>query len=127
MKSIQKYLLSLLAVTLIVVVSNCKSYGQSPVEFTCTVEDASTDGSNGKIYLSLIKGNPPFVFRLYDLYNKTYEFQATKEVQRMEAGNKVLVFDGLKPSTYVIQVIAHDSKWTLGGIEGFTVRAKSAK
>lgn len=92
--------------------------------FESITEAADGGQANGKLYLTLKKGQGDFTLKVYDIYGGSREFAATKQVSAARPNDKILVSDRLPASTYVVQVISSDCRQMLGGLDGFTIGTK---
>lgn len=130
MKTIAKSLQVFLAMALALLVApDGFAQRKNPVApcdhaFEGIAEAANTGQANGKLHLTLKKGEGGFTFKLYDIYNDRKEFAATRQIPAMRPNEKTLVFDRLPASTYFVQVIGKDCKQMLGGMNGFTIGTK---
>lgn len=92
------------------------------LEFEYEVEQPANDQDTGKIYLIYLNGNGPFTIRIYDTMAGIHEFKETKVIERFSRNSKVLVFDNLEPSNYMIRIENEKCKRSLTGIEGITIK-----
>lgn len=121
MKTIQKFLQAFLVVAALLLIDE-KSMGQTLNSFTVEIQHATPGQTNGKIYINVSEAAGAYTFKLFDLYDQTKEFKQVIENKYMSVGKKELVFSGLPPSGYVIQVTKDRKKWMLGGMNGFIIQ-----
>ena len=65
---------------------------------------------------------------LEDVYltgNKVFE--KSIELQNVSTGTSYIVFDKLRPSKYLIQLVTEDCKWMIGGMEGIIIKDENKK
>ncbi len=120
MKTMQQFLQAFLIMTGLFLLAE-KSIGQNLNSFSVEVQH-TTGAANGKIYLSTIEASGTYTFKLYDLYNTSKEFKKVVENRSLPAGKKELIFSGLPPSGYVIQIIKDGKKSMLGGMNGIIIQ-----
>jgi len=55
------------------------------------------------------------------------QFEKTSRIKNVSGGLKYIVFKNLQPSKYLIQLVAKDCKWIIGGLEGIIIKEKDEK
>jgi hypothetical protein len=79
------------------------SFAQCDLKFDYTVENCSKGQKDCKIYITLLSGQAPMTFRLYDLINDREV--DTKVLNRLGNNQKMLLFDKVSSSSYIIEVV----------------------
>lgn len=92
------------------------------LEFDYEVEQPVEGQNGGKVYLIYREGTGPFTIRLYDTLAGIHEFKETKQFNSFTRNVKVLMFDNLEPSNYLIRIENENCKRSLTGLEGITIK-----
>jgi hypothetical protein len=92
------------------------------LEFDYEVEHTNNGQDNGKIYLVYRGGEGPVTIRIYDTMAGLNEFKETKRIERFSRDEKVMVFENLKASNYMIRIESEKCQRSLTGIEGITIK-----
>jgi len=95
---------------------------QCKIEFEFRSEVSENEGNTGKIFLTKKAGGEEVTFRLYDLFRGRKGFIETRKITNITNNKEILVFEGLKASTYIIQAEDKFCNKSLGGIKGIEVK-----
>lgn len=99
------------------------AFSQCDVKSEVVVK-ASSSASNGSIHLKITNDlSGPVKVALHDLAEQNLPVVQEKNVQMKELKDGV-IFSGLKPTTYIIQVSTRNCSRTIGGLEGYKVESK---
>ena len=85
--------------------------------------EASSPSSDGKIILTLEHSDGPVSVTLYDIMDEKFPVITEKSLQVSQLKSPV-VFQGLKPTTYIIKVSWRNCSRTIGGLEGIKIDQK---
>jgi hypothetical protein len=85
--------------------------------------EASSPSSDGKIILTLDQTNGPVSVTLYDMMDEKFPAIEEKKLQVPQLKSPV-IFQGLKPTTYIIKVSWRNCSRTIGGLEGIKIDQK---
>jgi hypothetical protein len=83
--------------------------------------EPASDNILGKIQISLLDFSGKADIRLYDIMDQRVPLIAEKKNVAVNGAKTTFLFDGLKPTTYIIQVSWGGCKQTLGGLEGIKI------